>query len=74
MTPEQRKGDGDGDELIEDLEAPGETQRDVVGGGMRCSPGPSCGSPSAVCGLSDSCVSTAVNCELNSHRIVIYEQ
>lgn len=74
MTDEEHQREGV-EEAIEDLEAPGEAQRDVVGG-LACRPSPSCGRPSAVCGEGSpgSCQATAVACKLNSHSIVVYEQ
>jgi hypothetical protein len=75
MTDEERQREG-AEEAIEDLEAPGEAQRDVVGGALACRPSPSCGRPSAVCGgePANTCVATAVACKLNSRSIVVYEQ
>lgn len=75
MTDEEHQREGV-EEAIEDLEAPGEAQRDVVGGALACRPSPSCGNPSAICGDQSpgSCTATAVHCRSNSHLIVVFDQ
>lgn len=75
MNDEQRRTEGE-EEPVEDLEAPGEAQRDVVGGDLACRPSPSCGSPSAICGAQSptSCTATSVHCRYNSNLIVVFEQ
>jgi hypothetical protein len=75
MTDEDREREG-AEEPIEDLDAPAEAQGDVVGGGMACSPRPTCGRPSVVCAADQpgSCEVTKAFCELNSRRIVVAAQ
>jgi hypothetical protein len=74
MTDEERQREG-AEEPIEDLEAPAEAQADVVGG-LGCTPSPTCGRPSAVCGQSapQSCEITQAFCQLKSRKIVIMAQ
>jgi hypothetical protein len=75
MTDEERRQEAV-EEAIEDLDAPGDAQRDVAGGALACRPAPSCGSPSAICGdqSPNSCTATGVHCRYNSNLIVVFEQ
>lgn len=72
MTEEERREEG-GEEQIEDLDAPAESQADVAGGAP--TQGKCCISPSMRCAV-PSCVDTKARCmdAPATHDIVVYEQ
>jgi hypothetical protein len=73
MTDEERREEG-AEEAIEDLEAPGAAQEDVVGGKTLCL-GPTCQGDSLVSTFCHvpTCKASKAGCQLDTGAVVVYE-